>query len=228
MATKAVLFDLFGTLVSAPSLAERSTAASTLGRAAGCSTAHVEHYLDQTWAARHDGTLSTVNQMARHMLDYIGIKRELGHVSAAWRNLAAPRIVPDASVLTALTQLRAAGFCIGVVSDASPEIAEAWATSRISPFVDHAVFSCVVGALKPAPRAFNAALDLLKVEAQETFYVGDGGGDELRGAQRVGMYATRVRRRGGAHTLAYGIGPTWEGPRVDSIESFRPARPQKR
>lgn len=222
MATKAVLFDLFGTLVSAPSPAQRSVAAATLGRAAGCSTSAVEHYLDQTWAIRHDGTLPTVDQMARHMLDHIGVELSSAPVATAWRRLTPPRIVPDASVLAALTQLRDAGLSIGVVSDASPEIAEAWLTSSLSQLVDHAVFSCVVGAVKPSPRIFNAALDLLSIDAHDGIYVGDGGGDELRGAQGIGMHAIRVSRRGGAHTLAYGVGPTWEGPWADSAEAIKP------
>lgn len=223
MAAKAVLFDLFGTLVSAPYPAERSAAAATLGRAAGSSAAAVEHYLDQTWAVRHDGTLPTVDQMARHMLNHIGVAQPPAPVATAWRKLAPPRIVPDASVLETLDQIRDSGLSIAVVSDASPEIAEVWPTSSLARLVDHTVFSCVVGAVKPSPRLFNAALDLLGVEAHDAIYIGDGGGDELRGAQAVGMHATRVSRRGGAHTLAYGIGPTWDGPRVDSIEALWPS-----
>jgi len=90
-------------------------------------------------------------------------------------------------VLTGLGRLREAGVRIGLVSNASWEEIEHWDESPLAPLFDHVVFSCAVGVAKPDAGIYSAALRGLEVDAAEAWFVGDGGSDEHRGAQAVGM-----------------------------------------
>ena len=54
------------------------------------------------------------------------------------------------------------------------------------------MFSCEAGLAKPDPEIYRKAMRELGVEAETTVYVGDGGDDELAGAQRAGLRAFRA------------------------------------
>lgn len=219
METTTVIFDLFGTLVDAPSAAERSAAARAIADTVGATKESVESYLQDSWLVRHDGTLPSVSDLAAHLQVCVGQQRPTAAVVDVLKQLAARRIEPAQSVTDTLSRLREAGLKIGLISDASAEIAEAWPTGALAPYFDHAVFSCTANAVKPASSLYIQILDQLDAVPQEVIYLGDGGGDELRGAQALGIRAIRVSRRGGEHTLVYRTGVEWLGPWIDSIES---------
>lgn len=224
MSATTVIFDLFGTLVAAPSRSDRAAAVLALSAAAECSTAAVDEYLDESWMARHDGSLPDVDSLVDDLMKHVGLSASPSRVAAAWRSLATPRIVPDRSVSAMLTNLHTNGIRIGLISDASAEIAEAWPSGRLAQNVEHAVFSCTSGAVKPSAVLYREALDRLDAHPDDALYVGDGGGDELRGAQKLGMTPIRVARRGGANNLAYGVGPMWDGLTLSSAEEIAAER----
>ncbi|MFE6507635.1 HAD family hydrolase [Nocardioides sp. NPDC057767] len=224
MSATTVIFDLFGTLVAAPSRSERTAAVRVLSAAAESSTAAVDEYLDESWMVRHDGSLPDVDSLVGDLMKHVGSPALPSQVAATWRSLAASRLVPDRSVVALFANLRANGIRIGLISDASAEIAEAWPSGRLTQDVDHAVFSCTSGAVKPSAVLYREALEGLDAHPDEALYVGDGGGDELRGAQELGMTPVRVLRRGGASALAYGVGPTWDGLTLSSVEEIGAGR----
>ncbi|GAB2481265.1 hypothetical protein GCM10027063_24260 [Promicromonospora xylanilytica] len=222
---RAVVFDLFGTLVAAPTVADRSSAAAVLAAAVERPVVDVLDYLRGSWQVRHDGTLKTVEQLSAHLLAEVGGKAlRLDAVMEAWRCLASRRLRADSAVLTALDALSGAGLRMGLLSDASPEIAEAWAPSNLAPRFGSTVFSCTAGAIKPDESLYRRTLSELDVVADDTvLYVGDGGGDELRGAERLRMTAVRVRRRGGESALSFGEHDGWNGqalPDVDAVPAW--------
>lgn len=220
MSATTVIFDLFGALVAAPSRSDRAAAVHALSAATESSASAVDEYLDESWTVRHDGSLPDVGSLVDDLMKQVGSSLPRSRVAAAWRSLATPRLVPDQSVSALLADLRANGIRIGLISDASAEIAEAWRSGRLTQDVDHAVFSCTSGAVKPSAVLYREALEGLDAHPNEALYVGDGGGDELRGAQEVGITPVRVARRGGASALAYGVGPTWDGLTLSSVEEI--------
>ncbi|MBV2365336.1 HAD family hydrolase [Streptomonospora nanhaiensis] len=221
-AAGAVVFDLFGTLVAAPTARERARAAARLAGAAGCAPARVEHYLTGTWRPRHDGTLPGLDALAAHLAAAVGAPESaVAPVAAELRALGEERIRPDPPVRAALEALRGRGVAVGVLSDAAAEVAAAWPRGPLSALADAAVFSCEAGAVKPDPLLYRRIGAALGVPAHRTLYVGDGGGDELRGALAAGMTPVAVRRRGGA-ALVFGETP-WPGPVLPGVEDV-PAR----
>jgi len=99
--------------------------------------------------------------------------------------------VPPANVGT-LRRLRAAGFRLGLISNADVMEVAAWPDSPLAGLFDVEVFSCLAGCVKPEPAIFAKCLDALGVGAAESMFVGDGSSDELVGAKSVGMRTVLV------------------------------------
>jgi len=216
----AVALDLFGTLVAAPTPTTRTTAASRLARIIGCDTKAVNDYFHGTWQDRHDGTLSLLADLAEHLVNAVaGPTTVVEPVMEELYALACSRLIPDTSVIQALTTLRRMGLRIGVLTDASAEIAAAWPESRLADTVDAAIFSCTATYTKPDHRLYARLTHALRVSPQQTLYCGDGGGDELRGATACGMTAIAVSRRGGRDALVFGEVP-WSGSMISAVEDL--------
>lgn len=215
---QAVVLDLFGTLVTAPSPEERARAASRVAAVVGCDATTVESYFRSTWHVRHDGTLPALADLAAHQVRAVhGRGAAVGPVAGELRTLGQDRLWSAPSVVYALKSLRSKRLRLGILSDASAEIVAAWPGSPLAALVDAAVFSCTAGALKPDQRLYRHICDELDVPSDQTLYVGDGGGDELRGALAAGMAAVAVRRRGPTNALAFGE-RDWSGTVLDAVE----------
>ncbi len=98
------------------------------------------------------------------------------------------KMTPIPGARNALAALRAAGIPVGVVSNTLFS-ALAWRHGllRHGLAVDFVVSSADVGARKPDPRIFRAALDRLQVPAEDVWFVGDTLEKDVRGAAAMGM-----------------------------------------
>ena len=215
-----VVFDLFGTLVPAPSRAERGKAACRLAACLYVPVARVDHALSTSWRVRHDGTLRDTAAVAGYLARACAADpATIPALAACLTDLAAPRLRADSGVLEAVRRLREAGIRVGLLTDAAANVADVWPGCELDSVVDAAVFSCRYGRLKPHPELYAAVLDRLAVSADMAVYCGDGGGAELAGARRVGMRAVRVRRRGGRAALAFGE-TAWTGLTIVGVEDL--------
>ncbi|WP_369223983.1 HAD family hydrolase [Streptomyces sp. R39] len=215
-----VIFDLFGTLVAAPSAAERTAAAAKFAAILRVTPAVVDSALSDSWLARHDGQLASTSQVASHLAircDTPAARAD--ELEVLLTRLAHFRLQTDATVLRALEQLRRSGARLALLSDASPDIAEVWCGSDLASHFDAVVFSCRAGAVKPASQLYRAVLRELGVAPSQALYCGDGGGDELAGAERTGIRAVRVARRGGPGSLVFGEA-AWAGRAIPDVEAL--------
>jgi putative hydrolase of the HAD superfamily len=78
-----------------------------------------------------------------------------------------------------LQALRQRGVSIGLISNCTREEAAAWDDS---PFAD------LVGVIKPNAEIYTFACSKLGVAPDNAHFVGDGGSDELRGADAAGLH----------------------------------------
>ncbi|MFI7289994.1 HAD family hydrolase [Streptomyces anulatus] len=213
-----MILDLFGTLVSAPDASERSVAAAQLAWVMRLPMEIAEAALCGSWKPRHDGQLRSSTAVATHLIERCGASAACtNEVEAVLARLARQRLQADRTLLQALKELRQGGSRLAVLSDASPDIAEAWDRSELASHFDAVVFSCRAGAVKPDRRLFQRVLGKLAAESGQVLYCGDGGGDELAGAERAGMRALRVARRGGPAGLAFGEAH-WSGRTIPAVE----------
>jgi putative hydrolase of the HAD superfamily len=101
---------------------------------------------------------------------------------------------------------------------------------KLLDFFQSRTYSCQVGYRKPAAIIFRHALSTIGVEPQESLFVGDNLGADVRGARRMGMIAvwkrTNATLRAGRARPDFVISALRELPAVlDQLEAHAgPAR----
>jgi len=99
---------------------------------------------------------------------------------------------PDAA--PALRELRARGLRLVVASNWDCSLGEVLERAGLAPLVDGVVSSAMVGAAKPEPALFEAALDLGGCPAERALHVGDSVSKDVEGAARAGIAAVLLDR----------------------------------
>ena len=103
---------------------------------------------------------------------------------------------PYDEVPAVLAELRARGLPIVVCSNWDWDLREAVAESNLTDAVDAMVSSAWVGARKPHPRIFAAALAEADVPAADVLFVGDTWGPDVAGPIEMGFRPLYLRRAG--------------------------------
>lgn len=206
---KAVLFDLDDTLID---WSKKTIAAGAVSRR---HVDNMHHYLKQmghhlpssddfyalfnekivaawgeakkTWAGVNFGKVVKETLQAIH-LDMEKI--DLHQVLLAYDWQPVPGIVPYPETLTVLTWLKQAGYKIGLITNSMQPM---WMRDielrayGIMPFLDVRVTSGDTGYMKPHPYIYLSALKQINVEPAEAIFVGDRPGNDIIGANKVGM-----------------------------------------
>lgn len=97
-------------------------------------------------------------------------------------------------VLPALAALKAKGVKLGMISNLHRDLGELCARLGMAEFFDFYVTSGEVGAEKPDPRVFLAALQKAEARPDEAIHVGDQYHSDVVGAQNVGIRPILVDR----------------------------------
>jgi len=228
MAITAVIFDFFGTLT--PSTPEHVWADHTARSAAplGIDAAAWRAQLDGSWAERATGALGDLTATFRTLAARAGAAPGEAAISAACAARAAAQrelFVFRDGALEVLAAVRALGLRVGVLSDCTIELAQAWPELPVAGLVDARVLSCEAGRRKPDPELFRMIAGLLGAEPADCLYVGDGGGRELTGASGCGMRAVMLRERDWAGGSAHDREDGWAGPWVPSLAAVLPLLP---
>lgn len=97
-------------------------------------------------------------------------------------------------VIETLEYFKSKGFKMGVISDTSPSLKYTLDQLGISKYFTSFTASSMVGAGKPSPIIFNAALNAQKVTAAESLYVDDYK-PEADGAREQGFTSFHINRK---------------------------------
>jgi HAD superfamily hydrolase (TIGR01509 family) len=207
---KAVIFDFFGTLTDPGAEADRretfAATAAALGVAADRFWAAMSDSFPDRIVGRYGDTRATILAIAQRC-GAEPDERRLDAAVAAQRAGAERVRPPRPGALELLDRLRAGGYPLGLISDCSSELCEAWATTPYAARIDAAVFSWREGYRKPDPRLYATVAGRLGVAADECWFVGDGGSRELDGARRAGMRPVLVTNAGYPGAGAYRSDP---------------------
>ncbi len=216
MNPKAVFFDAVGTLISLPlPVGEHyREVAARFGLAFDAKT--LDRAFHEAWsatpkrAAQDEPRADDDKGWWRVLVDDVlarvlspeqaGAFDNHGFFEAAYAHFSAPgvwRAYPD--VFAALTQLRAQGYALGIVSNFDRRLYPVLEELGLRSFFDAVIISSEVGADKPDPRIFERALLALNVKPGEAWHVGD---DPKRdwGADALGLQVFRLERP--RHTFA--------------------------
>jgi putative hydrolase of the HAD superfamily len=97
-------------------------------------------------------------------------------------------------VTPALRELASRGMKIGLISNSHRSLVSFQEHFALDGLIHGAVSSSEHGYLKPHPSIFEAALELLGVNADESVMVGDSYAHDIEGARAVGMRGVLVAR----------------------------------
>ena len=194
---KAVLFDLFHTLVCVPP--PSMTGDRSVPEILGVSPEEWQRlYYDEDVLGRCLGRVRDSVEAMRlvsHSIDpTVDEQRILAAVESRRRRFEMGLIAVEDSIIAALHSLRKAGIRTALVSDAGADDVESWYRSPLRPLLDTTIFSYEVGYRKPDPRIYRHALESLGVDASDAIFVGDGGSNEHAGARAVGIRTVLVTR----------------------------------
>ena len=214
MPRRAVVFDLFGTLVDNSSPAEYDAflgdVADRLGAAPrALATAWARHDVARYTGLMEDCFAAVCADVGVHDTERIEAALELRR--AYLRRILVPR--PDA--VATLDELRRRGVALGMISNATSELSALWAESALAGLFDAALFSADERMMKPDPRLYRRMAELLGVECRDCLFVGDGAYRELQGAEAVGMTAVLIRVPHDEWEHEGTIG--WDGPSVSAL-----------
>jgi putative hydrolase of the HAD superfamily len=196
MKYKAVIFDLFGTLVDNYPWIENN---NNLGRMASVLELPADDFVSQWHDAFDDrmtGTFKNYQDCIAYICRQLGKEINDDKIELATNirlEMTAQEVTtPRDGAVEVLTYLKSKGYKTGLISDCSTETTRVWKDSPFKPFIDKPVFSCLVGIKKPDPLIFNTAVERLGVNPEDCMYVADGIGEELSGARKLGMHAIQI------------------------------------
>jgi putative hydrolase of the HAD superfamily len=192
----AVIFDLFGTLVDNMPHEEFVQALTTMAGILSVSAEGFIHMWDVTWPLRSIGKLPNPESAIRYICKQLGVEPDDEQVQQAAQirfEFSRRSLIPRHDTVETLSLLRAEGYKLGLISDCTAEIALLWPTTPLAPLIDVPIFSCSVSLKKPDPRIFRLACERLGVVPEKCLFMGDGGSNELSGANAVGMFSVLIR-----------------------------------
>ncbi len=100
----------------------------------------------------------------------------------------------EPAAISALKILRSKGFKLGLISNCGADEITFWGSSPLAPLFHTVIFSCVVKLKKPDPAIYHLAARKLGVRSEECLYIGNGGSNELTGAEKAGMTPVLLTR----------------------------------
>ncbi len=218
---RAVVFDFFGTLTVHATAGERRKGADRVAEALGVAPERFVNRLTATFTERATGSRGNLAETLAWVADACGHEPSAEQLAAACAVRRAVEIGYAQNLrfdaCATLSQLRGLGLRIGVITDCTHELPECWPSLPVAKLVDSVVFSVEAGVRKPHPSLYRRACDELQVEPADVCYVGDGGSNELSGAEAVGMAAVQLLTDDAVDALVYDRQSGWAGPVVHSL-----------
>lgn len=213
MPVRAVVFDLWDTIVDF----DREQSDALLRRIAERLAVPHERFAEVWYSAesirsRNVGPIASCFEAA---CETLGVEADVSEL-VGWRlELTRRALVPRDGLLETLTALRERSLGVGLVSNCSEEVAEAWPGTAFARFFDDTVFSATAGLAKPDPAIYRLVAGGLGVAPEDCFFVGDGANDELRGARDTGMTPVLIHRDG--RDPVWENLCDWDGLRITSL-----------
>jgi len=217
---KAVIFDLFGTLVDNLSHDEYC---SVLLDMADILEAPADDFTDlwiNTFNQRMVGALHSPDGNIEYACGKLGVPLNDHATKQASRirfDYEVASVKPRAGAIETLSLLRSMGYKTGLITNCSTELPAMWANTEFAPLFDAAVFSCTEKVMKPDQRIYELALERLAIDPHDCLYVGDGSNDELSGAAEIGMDTVMIRVPYEEQNMYQIDEKDWDGIKISSL-----------
>ncbi len=221
MKYKAIIFDLFGTLVDNFSLVGHERVLKRMATILSVPSEAFVHLTVSTFHERATGVYPNTEAFIRYACKALGgnpgeeVIKSAVQIRADFELRA---MAPRDDALETLKDLKTMGYRIGLITNCTSEAPDLWAETPFDLLIDIPIFSSSVGFMKPDPRIYHLACEKLKVSPHDCLFIGDGSNQELTGATQVGMEAVHIRIPDEEHEDAYMIdGEEWNGTSISAL-----------
>ena len=190
MLYKAIVFDLYGTLVDNFSSQAYDQVQAQMAKVLDIPYSKFRQVMLETINDKSSGGYHAVEDNILEICRRLSIKvntAEIERAATLHYEFSERTLVIESKVLDALDTLKSDGLLLGLITNCRPPIPSAFSQSSLAQYIDVPVFSCEERIRKPSQRIYQIACERLKVQPLECLYVGDGSGEELTGAAAVGM-----------------------------------------
>ncbi len=217
---KAVIFDLFGTLVENFSRAEYEKTLSEMADILDVPSDEFIRLWAETFNRRSTGVFPTAESCVKYICGELNVPVSEAQVKRTGRirlEYTLRNMKSRPGSVETIASLKSIGYKIGLISDCTSETPLVWQNTPFAPLFDVTVFSCQAGIKKPDPRIYEMALSQLDVKPEDCLYIGDGSSRELSGASRVGLRAVLIHAPDeavDAHTIER---EEWHGEVISSL-----------
>jgi putative hydrolase of the HAD superfamily len=190
---QAVLLDALGTLVELEPPWVRLAAALDVEpqRTRQAFEKEMAYYRGHSSEGTDSASLADLRERCAALLS-----RELGRGVSVDEMMAAIRFRAFDDAAPALADLRERGLRLVVVSNWDYALPEVLERVGLLDLLDGVVTSAGVGAAKPDPAIFRAALEMAGCGAPEALHVGDSSEEDVAGASAAGIRALLLDRSG--------------------------------
>lgn len=223
MKYKAVIFDLFGTLVDNFNTSEYLQVLKEMSDVLHAPAEGFSKLWRDSFYQRTDGTHQTHEESIMLICRELKVpctETQLKKASQIRLDYSLRTLVPRPDVIPTIKKLKAMGYKVGLISDCSPETPIVWPKTLLDGIFDVTLFSCQVLLKKPDPRIYLLACERLGVKPEECLYIGDGSSTELTGALKVGMHPVMIRDpKENADTHFIDREENWAGSKITSISA---------
>ncbi|MCY3989720.1 MAG: HAD family hydrolase [Caldilineaceae bacterium] len=224
MPYRAVIFDLFGTLVCSFTRREYDRVNAQMAAAVSIPYAEFWRLMGETLHDSCLGRYSSFEHLISNICSRTGVhadKAQIAQAAAFHYEFVANAIAPEPEVLEALCKLKERGYRLGLISDCAPPVPLLFPQSPLARFIDTPIFSCEEHIKKPSSAIYQRTCKRMELEPHECIYVGDGSSQELTGAAAVGMRP--VLKRTDLTDVYDSHRPeveNWRGPTVNEIKDL--------
>ena len=219
MECRAVIFDLFGTLVHITPLADSYNGLKEMASVLLAPHEDFATSWHSMFTKRMTGEFKNYQDCIRHICADLNVLVDEEQIELAAKtrfDMTRNELMTlHEGALDVLSHLRAKGYKAGLLSNCSFEVPRNWGETRLAPLIDVAVFSCSAGMMKPDPRIYGLVAGQLSVEPQDCLYIADGIGQELAVATQIGMHAIQILVPGENGYDRYR--EKWNGPVISSL-----------
>ena len=197
---KAIIFDLFGTLVNTFPSSMHNLVLKEMSYVLGVKSTDFAKVFDRDMRHNREiGKYSTIEENILQACKLLGKDPSQYSINISKKcrfDFIKKTLIPRKNTTKVLKLIRSKGYMIGLISDCPPEVPILWSNTPLKKLIDAKIFSCEVGIKKPDQRIYQTMCYKLKVKPEECLYVGDGDSSELDGALRIGMEPILIRVRG--------------------------------
>lgn len=220
---KAVLFDLFGTLVDNPTITQIDELHRVVSEALGVPKHEFRDGWRETYVERARGAHASMAESIEAAAKYCSVPFNSHGVPAAVQlryDITKSWLVPRSDAVNTISSLRARNLKIGLLTNCSAEVPSIWPNLSVAPLFDTLLFSSVELLRKPMPDFFERALERMEVSPAECLFVADGDNGELAAAQALGIPAVMIRPSERLEDYRQNPEEDWNGIKIERLSEL--------